>query len=236
MSDPEQKQTDQGIDVAWTDVVRFLRQLSHDLRNHLNAVELQSAFLGELATDPELKEEIKRLRKMVSDSGSALQKLSTRINPPAPNITPYGARDFVEDLQAKVGAEFPNQAASVNWNIDAVDATADIDPFLLLEALLELLRNAFEHQKEGSSIHFIAKREGDNLVLMLNEPKGQFDLPTTDWGREPLRRVAHSHYGLGLNRARTIIEGQKGTLKARYDAGESKLITIVTLPLSNAQA
>lgn len=236
MSDPQRNQNDQGIDVAWSDVVRFLRQLSHDLRNHLNAVELQSAFLAELATDPELKEEIKRLRKMVSESGSALQKLTTRINPPAPNLTSYAASDFVEDLRAKLGAEFPNQAASVNWNIDAAGVVAEVDPLLLRDALVELLRNAFEHQKEGSSMDFIAKREGDNLVFTLNEPKEQFDLPTADWGRTPLRHVARSHYGLGLNRARTIIEGQGGTLRARYDPAESKLITIVSLPLSKAQA
>lgn len=236
MSDSEQKQSDQGIDVAWSDVVRFLRQLSHDLRNHLNAVELQSAFLAELATDPEVKEEIKRLRKMVSDSGGALQKLSTQLNPPAPNLTTYRASDFVEDLRAKVDAEFPNQAASVNWNVDAAETTAEIDPILLRDALVELLRNAFEHQKEGSSIDFIAKREGDNLVITLNEPKGQFDLSTDDWGREPLRHVARGHYGLGLNRARTIIEGQRGTLRAKYDSGEPKLITTVTLPISNRQA
>ena len=235
MSESKQGQNDQGINVAWADVVRFLRQLSHDLRNHLNAVELQSAFLAELATDPELKEEIKRLRKMVSDSGSALQKFSTRISPPAANITSYRASDFVEDLQTKITSEFPNQAQAVQWEVEAADAVAEVDPVLLREALLELLRNAFEHQKEGSSMHFIAKREGDNLVLTLYEPKAQFDLPTGDWGREPLRYVARTHYGLGLNRARTIIEGQRGTLRARYDSGESRLITTVTLPLSNSQ-
>ena len=31
------------------DVVKFLRQLGHDLRNHLNAAELQSAYVAELA-------------------------------------------------------------------------------------------------------------------------------------------------------------------------------------------
>src|ERR1043165_8451088 len=90
------------INVAWTDVVRFLRQLSHDLRNHLNAVELQSAFLAEIGTDPEVKEEIGRLRKMVSECGGTLQKLSTRIKPPTPNLISYPVSDFVEDTRVRV--------------------------------------------------------------------------------------------------------------------------------------
>ena len=49
-------------DVPWNDVVHFVRQLSHDLRNHLNAIELQSTFLAELAEDAELKTEVGRLR------------------------------------------------------------------------------------------------------------------------------------------------------------------------------
>ena len=52
--------------VAWSDVVHFIRQLSHDLRNHLNAIELQSAYISELERNDELKSEIKRLREMIS--------------------------------------------------------------------------------------------------------------------------------------------------------------------------
>src|SRR6516165_8473995 len=104
-SDSEKRVLHEGINVAWADVIRFVRQVSHDLRNQLNAVELQSAFLSELTTDPELKEEISRLRKMVSECGSALQKLTTRLNPAPPTLTTYGARDLVEDLKAKISKE-----------------------------------------------------------------------------------------------------------------------------------
>src|SRR5437016_671788 len=130
---------DDQINVAWTDVVRFLRQLSHDLRNHLNAVELQSAFLAEIATDPEIKEEIARLRKMVSECGSALQKLSVRLNPPAPTLITYSANDFVEDLRIRVRNEFSTQADAISWKIEADGSQLSIDPQLLQEALLELL-------------------------------------------------------------------------------------------------
>jgi K+-sensing histidine kinase KdpD len=234
ISDTRREQPGEEINVAWPDVIRFIRQLSHDLRNHLNAVELQSAFIAELATDPELKEEVARLRKMVSDCGSALQKLSSRLNPPAANIVSYSATDFVEDLQAKVQTDFPNQASSLQWTIQVEDGNMDIDPVLLREALLDVVKNAFEHLAQGASLHFIAKTEGDTLVIALHEPKPKFDQPTDQWGRQPLRYATRGHYGLGLNRARTIIEAHGGTLRARYDSEESKLITSIDLPLSSS--
>src|SRR3954453_10428965 len=85
-------------DVSWDDVVRFIRQLSHDLRNHLNAAELQAAYLSEIATDAEMKDEIKRLREMVSVLGTTLQHLSANVVPPRTTMMSYGATEFFEDL------------------------------------------------------------------------------------------------------------------------------------------
>src|ERR1700719_3619641 len=99
-----------AIDVPWSDVVRFLRQLSHDLRNQLNAVELQSAFLTELATDAEMKEEIKRLRQMVSKCATSLQKITTRVGAVSLNLLPYQAKDLVEDIRAKLTKDLPDAA------------------------------------------------------------------------------------------------------------------------------
>src|SRR6185369_14019575 len=121
-----------------------MRQLSHDLRNQLNAVELQSAFLAELATDAEMKDEITRLRKMVSQCGGALQKLSGRINPPAGTATQYGASDLIEDLRAKVQIDFSKEAGAIQWQNEVSPGSVDVDPQQLQEAILEVLRNAFE--------------------------------------------------------------------------------------------
>jgi K+-sensing histidine kinase KdpD len=138
----------------------------------------------------------------------------------------------VEDLKAKVGSEFPKHASATSWKVETANTSANIDPQLLQDALLELFRNAFEHLTEGASIDFIARTEGDNLVLTLYEPKPQFSLGTEQWGREPLQHVNRGHYGLGLNRARTIIEGHGGKLNAQYDSTGSRLVTNVTVPLA----
>src|SRR3979409_629368 len=57
------------IQVSMPEVVKFIRQLAHDLRNHLNAAELQSAYLMEIAENNEVREEIKRLRGMIGQVG-----------------------------------------------------------------------------------------------------------------------------------------------------------------------
>src|SRR6266576_3341288 len=123
--------------VSWSDIVRFVRQLSHDLRNHLNAVELQAAYIGELAGDGELKEEIKRLRATIGRLGALLQKLSADLGQIKPSFMPYRAADFIEDLRQKFTHDFPNESSVVNWHVQPGDATLNVDPQLLQQALLE---------------------------------------------------------------------------------------------------
>src|SRR5438309_9808171 len=91
-----------STNVPGSDSVRFVRQLSHDLRNHLNAVELQSAYLEEVTTDDEVKSEIRRLRQMMSELSAVLQKLSANVAQPKPNGISYGAAEFIEGIRCKL--------------------------------------------------------------------------------------------------------------------------------------
>src|SRR5947207_11927601 len=88
--------------VPWSDAIRFIAQLSHDLRNDLNAIELQSAYIAELEKNEELQGEIKRLREMVSGLASTLQRLSRDVEKVKPNLISYRAIDFMEDLRRKI--------------------------------------------------------------------------------------------------------------------------------------
>jgi K+-sensing histidine kinase KdpD len=221
-----------SLSVAWTDIVRFVRQLSHDLRNHLNAAELQAAYISELVADAELKDEIKRLRATISGLGATLQKLSVDLGSMKPSVMPYRALDFVEDIQKKVAHDFPEKRAAIKWDIALQDAILTIDPQLLQHALIELFVNAFQHSPGNGGIQAKAEIETGHFVFTLREPKGPLDLSKEDWGREPLRKIRQGHYGLGLNRVRVIVEEHKGQLRAHYNPVESVLLTTITLPLS----
>ncbi|HEX7517768.1 MAG TPA: ATP-binding protein [Chthoniobacterales bacterium] len=220
------------IQVPMPDVVKFVRQLGHDLRNHLNAAELQSAYIAELAEDPELKDEVKRLRAMISDVGASLQSVTSALSAARLTLMPYGATDFVEDLRQKLAVDYPDESAEIEWSVQVGDATLQIDPQSLQPALAELFANAFRHDRGEGVISVEARIEVDRFVFTIREPKRSFERSTDNWGREPLRSVGQGHYGLGLHRSRAIIEAHCGQLNARYDSPASSLITMVVLPLA----
>jgi signal transduction histidine kinase len=222
------------IQVSMPDVVKFVRQLAHDLRNDLNAAELQSAYLIEIAEAGELKDEIKRLRGMISEVGANLQRLTVALGQPRLTEMPYSAKDFVEDLRQKLATDYPTQSATVKWDVQVGGAELQIDPQWLLPALLELFANAFRHGAPDGAISATAGTKDGRFVFSLREPKQSFERPTGEWGREPFRSVSQGHYGLGLHRTRGIIEAHGGDLQARYEPEASSLVTTVTLPVAAA--
>ena len=234
MAEPSFEDRPDVSNVAWSDVVHFIRQLSHDLRNHLNAIELQSAYISELERDDDLKGEIKRLRVMISGLTSTLQSLSKAVSVVKPNLISYPAADFVEDLREKINRDFSGETAEINWKIQLGDAMLNVDPQLLQETFIELYANAFRHNRGKGVLVATAKIDNNQFLFTLEEPKARFELPTEDWGREPLRKISQGHYCLGLNRVHAIVEAHGGELYAQYNPNVPALTTTLVLPVSAA--
>jgi signal transduction histidine kinase len=232
MAEPSFEDRTDVPNAAWSDVVRFIRQLTHDLRNHLNAIDLQSAYISELERDDELKNQIKRLREMISGLTSTLQSLSKAVSVVKPNLISYPAADFVEDLRKKLDHDFSGEGAQITWNVQLGDAMLNVDPQLLQETFTELFGNAFRNNRGKGPLVATAKIEDNQFFFTLEEPKARFELPTDNWGREPLRKISQGHYGLGLNRVRAIVEAHGGEMYAQYDPNVSTLTTTVALPVS----
>ncbi|HJT44833.1 MAG TPA: hypothetical protein VJ721_01060 [Chthoniobacterales bacterium] len=220
--------------VPWPDVVKFIRQLGHDIRNNLNAVELQSAYLAELAEGAELKGEVKRLREMISEIGGSLQRLSAALGQTTPEPVSYLASDFIEDLKQKLSKDLPDAAPKVSWDVQLGGEKLQIDPVIAQQAFFELFANAFYHEKKVKEIKAKAYIRGARFLFELREPKAKFELSTEAWGREPLRRLSHGHYGLGLNRVRLVVEAHGGTFSADYDRSSSILTSKISLPIAQS--
>jgi K+-sensing histidine kinase KdpD len=222
----------ESLTVRWSDTVRFVRQLSHDLRNDLNAIELESAYIGELTQDQELTGEIKRLREVVSRLNSTLQQLSKAVGDVAPNLITYPAGEFLADMQMQIERNFSKPNHEITWDVQVQDAALEIDPQLFQEVFVELFANAFQHDRAEGALVARARINDGRFLFTLHEPKSVFSSDTKNWGREPLRNIKQRHYGLGLNRVRAIIEAHGGELQVQYDPKAATLISTVTLPVS----
>ena len=233
MAEKASQDVKNSLSVPWSDAIRFVRQLSHDLRNDLNAIELQSAYITELEKDEELQGEIKRLREMVSGLALTLQRLSRDVGEVKPTLISYRATDLVEDLRRKIDEDLPKQKSEVTWEIQPGNAMLNVDPQLLQEVFTELFANAFRHDRGKGALVAKTKIENNRFLFTLHEPKDRFELATQDWGREPIRNVTLRHYGLGLNRVRAIVEAHGGKLHAQYHPNVSALITTLTLPVAS---
>jgi K+-sensing histidine kinase KdpD len=224
------------LTVPWSDTVRFVRQLSHDLRNDLNAIELQSAYIGELTQDQELTDEIKRLREVVSRLNSTLQLLSRAVGEVAPNLVTYPASEFLADMRTQIERSFSKENHEITWDVQLQDGMLKIDPQLFQEVFVELFANAFQHNRGNGALVARARISEGRFLFSLHEPKAVFSSDTQNWGREPFRNLSQRHYGLGLNRVRAIIEAHGGELEAQYDPKAATLVSTMALPLSSGQS
>src|ERR1700758_2770057 len=121
MPDKSSESRSDSLSVPWSDTVRFVRQLSHDLRNDLNAMELQSAYIAELTQDQELQTEVKRLREVVSGLNSTLQRLSRAVGEVTPNVISYRAPQFLADMRREIECKFSNKNDEINWDVQLQD-------------------------------------------------------------------------------------------------------------------
>jgi K+-sensing histidine kinase KdpD len=223
----------ESLTVPWSDAALFVRQLSHDLRNDLNAIELQSAYIGELTQDQELTREVKRLREAVSGLNSTLQLLSRAVAEVALNLITYPASEFLADMRTQIELNFPKENDEITWDVQLKDGMLNIDPQLFQEVFLELFANAFQHDRDKGALVATARITDGRFLFTLHEPKAVFSSDTQNWGREPLRNIKQRHYGLGLNRVRAIIEAHGGELQAQYDPKAATLVSTVALPVSS---
>src|SRR5437763_1253858 len=66
--------------LPWPGVTRALRRLSHNIRNHLNTAELEASLACEIATDPEVRESLTRLRQSFGKITRELDSLLGRVS------------------------------------------------------------------------------------------------------------------------------------------------------------
>jgi len=213
-------------------LVNFVKQVTHDVRNGLNAIDLQAALIAEIAGEGgEMVEELGKLRKMVLHVTGDMQELSGRFAELKPVLMEFPMQELLQGLKEAVAEEFETQAKRIVWEVKAGDEEMVMDYTLLTSALMELTRNAINFREGDQAIHFTAWNEAENVVFEVRQGRTQPVTGADQWGRAPLTSSRRGGYGLGLFYVRRILDTLGGKLDPVYDAASGELKVRLILPV-----
>lgn len=211
-------------------VEMFLRQLAHDVRNDLNAMDLLISYAEDAGASALAAQTLDQLHGAVRYGSKRIQRLARAFQSPVPDCIPYPVDLLFEDLRDRIGMERPELAARLRWQFEGRSARPALDPVLVLEALTELLENAaaFSPAEETVLVRACA-HEGGGLWQVsqhcMTPPRDP-----SQWGVRPLESARRAHYGLGLFRVRRILRVHGARLDFVHDPVAGVLRTEVFFP------
>ena len=219
------------VAVSFETIAGFLRLLSHDVRNDLNAVDLLTAYIRDISGAESIRGELDQLRTAIRYGSERMHRLSRAFDAPRVEAIELPVHILIDDLRAQMIAAKPELQTRLHWRVEEEDANICVDPTMALEVFRELTDNALAFSPYDSVVS-ISVLTGEGDVFKWCFEQGMKDAPSNpdQWGRVPFLSSRRGHYGLGLFRARRIIEAHKGSIDFLHDSGTQKLSSVVRFP------
>jgi signal transduction histidine kinase len=208
----------------------FLRQLSHDVRNDLNAMHLLISYAEDLGAGENAGAALEQLHGAVRYGSQRMVRVSKAFQIPTPDRIAYPVDLLFEDLRDRLSVEHPELSGRLQWAFSGSPCHALLDPVLALEVMTELLQNAAAFSPPDEPVRVEAEGGGEGAFWRIEQvaplpPKGM-----QEWGMRPLESSRRAHYGLGLFRARRVLGALGAGLTFEHDSGRGVLLSEVYFP------
>lgn len=213
------------LSIPWSRVTAFVRQHTHDVRNGLNGLELETELLREIVTDPEGAASMDAIQKKLRTVTKQLKSISSLFHDPSPLLAPIPASSLMRIWHESLASL--SKSPPVNWvdRLDGEEVNADFS--MMAHLLRELLANA-SHFSPGAVLTASAFAHEGHVVFQLLEPKSEAASPS-EWG-QPLVTTRRGGYGLNLWTAKRNVESMGAAFTQKYDAEQRAVLSAVKFP------
>ena len=211
--------------VELSTVAAFLRQHTHDLRNHLTGLELEAAVLAETHKDSPSAAGATRMQGQIKEVAMELKALAEKFSEVETHRAPFAARELFliwQDQAAALGLD------SITWGNTLGDEKVNVDVAAIGEVLKELVVNAQQFTGAGG-LAAMADGRGGKVTFELREMKRE-PLDPSAWGQRPFISTKRGGYGLGLWQAAQLVAASGGEITRCY-LPKGTLVTKVIFPL-----
>ncbi len=214
---------------------QMLAQITHEVRNPLNALSLNSELLGdELGVlDPGRETEAWDLLEVVSGEIDRLTDVTGHYlqlarRPPA-RLDPVDLGELLDDVVRLLGAELDQQRVALEVKKEGVGAQL-ADGNQLRQAILNVVRNAVEAGADELVLS-LSQEEDAILIALADNGPGMTD-EQIDKATDPFFSTKTKGTGLGLAITRQILEDHDGSVRvtSSFPGGTSIALVLPERP------
>jgi two-component system sensor histidine kinase HydH len=206
--------------------------VAHEIRNPLGTLRGFAQYFRSQAEEKSesrqyadlMMSEVDRLNQTIS---SMLQFSRQR----EPDCTPVDMKGLLDKTASLMESDFQSHALSLHMNIEE-DVQIEADPDMLLQVLLNLLRNSIHATPEGGSVTVSVNRSGETVRIQVKDTGRGMTESERDKMFDPFFTTGKQGTGLGLAVSHQIVEQHDGHFETESSPGEGTAITVV-LPIGH---
>ena len=222
-------------------VGRMSAQITHELRNPLSSIGLNSELLmeelgmlgGAGSTVEEMRSLLVNIIREVERLREITEEYLTFARRPRPEPTPVDLNHAAQELLDFLEGEMARSEVKTRLDADPAARPALADPNQLRAALINLLRNAREALEPQGGGHVVlrARTLGDHATIEVIDDGPGMSSAALEHLFEPFFSTKPQGTGLGLSLVRNIIEAQRGEVTVDSAPGRGTTVRI-SLPLA----
>ena len=201
--------------------------IAHEIRNPLGTLRGFAHYFG---NQPGVSEESKGYAELMTSEVDRLNRnvsgLLQFARPREPQLVNTNLDKLISKTVVLMESDFSKQALNFHWQCNT-DIVVSVDPDLILQVLMNLLKNSIHATSAGGEVS-ISTSEDEHHVRIAVSDNGK---GMTEQEREkmfdPFFTTRKTGTGLGLAVSHQIIEQHGGTLEVKTAEGEGTTVTII---------
>ena len=214
---------------------RILRIMTHEMRNGITPLVAMTADMME---HPESypRETIKEIARLMNGQVEGIRRFLdsyyTLTHLPEPEITTVKARDYFRNLRLMAEAELQNRGLAINTVQYVVpeDMMLSIDPALMNQVMLNLLRNALDAVATipNPRVEVVISVSDTHPYLTVSDNGEGISEKVMENLFQPFYTTKEGGSGVGLSICRQIVRRHGGelTIRSRVGKGTDAVITL----------
>ncbi|SDO72044.1 two-component system sensor histidine kinase NtrB [Desulforhopalus singaporensis] len=201
--------------------------IAHEIRNPLSTLKGFAHYLG---NQPEITSESKKYINLMKSEVDRLNRnvsgLLQFARPREPNFVELSLGELINKTVALMENDFAEHALEFSWRCDQGE-TISADPDLLLQVLLNLLKNSVGATAPGGKVILDAAADGQDVRISVTDTGCGIKVEDRERMFDPFFTTKQDGTGLGLAVSHQIVEQHRGSVEVETAVGQGTMITII---------